>query len=103
MSPFIRLIGESNTEYVFTVLPLNRKMPDSAGVYVVTRMVSNSKGQIHHCPVMVGSCEDLSVLFDESAIRELKNDGAHFICLKIEEIPENRRQIEQDLKAKYHS
>lgn len=103
MSPFITLTGLSNREYVFTALPLNRKLPDSAGVYVITNTICDQEKQVHHQPVLIGSCDNLSKRFDETDIQELRNEGANYICVKIEQITENRHQIERDLMAKYFS
>ena len=103
MPPFLTLTGYSNRDYVFTALPLNQKLPNSAGVYVVTTAISDDEGQIHHTPLQIESCRDLSKLSDESAIQALRNEGANMICVKIEEVTEKRHQIEQDLKAKYFS
>ncbi len=101
MPPFITLIGQSNREYVFTALPLNRKLPSSAGVYVVTHAMRDNEGQVHHTPLRIGSCRDLSKLSDKIAIQELRNAGGKMVCVKIEEVTENRQRIERDLKAKY--
>lgn len=101
MSPFITLTGQSNRDYVFTVLPLSRKLPASAGLFVVTSVVPDNEGQMHHTPLRIGSCRDLSKLFDQQQMQELRNEGLHKICVKIEEIMENRQQMEQDLKAKF--
>ncbi len=96
------LTGKSNRDYVFTVLSLNRKLPHSAGVYVITNTVFDD-GEVLHHPLSIGSCRDLSKLFDETKIEELRNDGMNRVCVKIEEITENRHQIENDLKGKYLS
>ena len=101
MSPFITLTGQSNRDYVFTVLPLNRKLPASAGLYVVTNTISDRESQVKHTPLRIGSCRDLSKLFDQQQLQELRNEGLQRVCVKIEEITENRQQIEQDLRAKY--
>ena len=101
MSPFITLTGQSNKDYVFTTLSLNRKLPEAAGVYVVTNTVSDQSGEILHHPLLIGSCDDLSKLSDETEIQKLRNAGGNMICVKIEEVTENRQQIERDLKAKY--
>ena len=101
MPPFITLTGKSNKDYVFTVLSLNRKLPDSAGLYVVTNTIRDNEGEIQHTPLQIGSCEDLSKLFDQNQFQELRNTGSNRVCIKIEEITEYRQQIEQDLKEKY--
>ena len=101
MPPFITLIGQSNREYVFTALPLSRKLPNSAGVYVITNTISNDEGQVHHTPLQIESCHDLSKLFEEGKIQDLRNQGANMICVKIEEVTDTRQRIERDLKAKY--
>jgi len=101
MPPLLTLTGQSNKDYVFTALPLNQKLPSSAGVYVVTNAISNDEGQVHHTPLQIESCSDLSKLSDESAIQNLRTEGATMICVKIEEVMEKRQQIERELKAKY--
>lgn len=83
------------------VLSLDGKLPHSAGVYVLTNTTSQKEGEILHHPFLVGSCADLSKLLAEPEIEALRNEKANRICIKIEEIPEHRSQIELDLKAKY--
>ena len=101
MSPFITLTGQSNRDYVFTVLPLNRNLPEAAGMYVVTNTVFDQADDILHHPLLIGTCDNLSELSGESKIQQLRNSGKIMICVKTEEVTENRQQIEQDLKAKY--
>ena len=100
---FLTLTGQSNREYVFTALPLNRKLPETSGVYVVTNAIPDDAGQVHHTPLRIGNCRDLSKLPNEPAIQDLRSEGANMICVKIEEVTENRHRIEQDLQAKYLS
>ena len=102
MPPFITLTGQSGRDYVFAVLPLNRKPPDSAGVYVVTNTIPDSDGQIYHAPLQIGSCDDLSKLFDTKENLEMQKDGLKRICIKIEEIVEKQQQIKNDLSEKYN-
>lgn len=83
------------------VLPLDGKLPHSAGVYVLTNTVTNNKGEILHHPLRVGSSADLSQLLTEPKIQGLQKQSANRVCIKIEEITEYRSQIEQDLKEKY--
>ncbi|QDT91461.1 hypothetical protein Pan161_31190 [Gimesia algae] len=83
------------------VLPLDGKLPHSAGVYVLTHTTSDQEGQILHHPLRVGSSADLSQLLAEPGIQELRNEKANRVCIRIEEITEQQSQIEQDLKAKY--
>lgn len=85
------------------VLPLDGKLPHSAGVYVLTHTMSDQEGQILHHLLRVGSSADLSKLLAEPGIQELRNESTNRVCIRIEEIVENREQIEQDLKAKYCS
>lgn len=85
------------------VLPLDGKLPDSAGVYVLTTTTSDQAGEILHHPLLVGSCTDLSKLLDDQEIQKMQNERTNRICVKIEEITENRLQIEQDLNTKYKS
>ena len=101
MPPFITLTGQSHKEYIFTVIPLNKKLPDAAGVYVVTTTFQEKNGEVHHTPLQVGSCHDLSKLNNRTRIQKMINDGTNCLCVKIEEITESRLQIEDDLNKNY--
>ncbi|MEW5799231.1 MAG: hypothetical protein AB1728_09515 [Bacteroidota bacterium] len=98
----ITFTGESGKKYSFAVHPMTTLFKEEAGVFFITRRVTDEMNKVSHNHIFVGQTDNLAKQFDRPDNQYIKRYKANCICIRLETDRKTRLKIESDLVGNYN-